>query len=201
MAMGQADLDRTCWILAGIAGVLVLLFSAGIGSTSMLGGLFLGAIATWFIGATLGWLLRRVPADATLPGPVVGTTPEEWQATQRAAPAPAPAAPRPAQSGPRLPIVAGTLPAGWAEEPAPGADDLQRIKGVGPKISDWLRDNGITSFAQIAAWDAGAVADVAQRLGRLGGRIEAEDWVGQAQLLAAGGETAHSRRHDGGGAG
>lgn len=92
-----------------------------------------------------------------------------------------------------MPIVAGALP-GTVQS----GNDLRRIKGVGPKLADWLADNGVTRFAQIAAWDKATVADYAQRLGRMGGRIEADDWVGQARILAAGGETDHSRRVESG---
>lgn len=73
-----------------------------------------------------------------------------------------------------------------------------RIKGIGPKLNDWLHENGVTRYAQIAEWDAATVADYAHRLGRMGNRIEADDWVGQAKLLAAGGETEFSHRVDDG---
>ena len=50
----------------------------------------------------------------------------------------------------------------------------------------------------IAAISIGLVghARAGERLGRNGGRIERDDWVGQARILAAGGETEHSRRVD-----
>ena len=75
-------------------------------------------------------------------------------------------------------------------------DDLGRIDGIGPKLTVWLNENGITRFAQIAAWTSDEAADWAVRLGRWGGRIDGDDWIGQARILAAGGETAHSRRVD-----
>lgn len=78
------------------------------------------------------------------------------------------------------------------------SDDLGRIDGIGPRLTDWLHQNGVTRFAQIAAWTPEDAADWAQRLGRWGGRIESDDWIGQARILAAGGETAHSRRVDAG---
>lgn len=80
----------------------------------------------------------------------------------------------------------------------PDADDLGRIDGIGPRLTDWLHQNGVTRFAQIAAWTPEDAADWAQRLGRWGGRIESDDWIGQARILAAGGETDHSRRVDAG---
>ena len=41
--------------------------------------------------------------------------------------------------------------------PATGGDDLTRIKGLGPKIATLLGEQGVTSFAQIAAWTAADV--------------------------------------------
>lgn len=75
-------------------------------------------------------------------------------------------------------------------------DDLSRILGIGPRLTEWLHDNGIRRFDQIAAWSPEDVRAWGDRLGRNGGRIDREDWVGQARILAAGGETAHSRRVD-----
>ena len=75
-------------------------------------------------------------------------------------------------------------------------DDLSRILGIGQRLTDWLHDNGIWHFDQIAAWTPEDVRAWGERLGRNGGRIERDDWVGQARILAQGGETAHSRRID-----
>lgn len=75
-------------------------------------------------------------------------------------------------------------------------DDLGRILGIGPVLTEWLNDNGVTRFSQIAAWSDQDVLEWGERLGRNGGRIERDDWVGQARILAAGGETEHSRRVD-----
>lgn len=78
------------------------------------------------------------------------------------------------------------------------ADDLTRIRGVGPMLSTWLAGYGVTRFAQIAAWDDADIARFAGMMGRMGHRIRGEDWVGQARMLAAGGETAHSHASDSG---
>ncbi|WP_134726536.1 hypothetical protein [Paracoccus luteus] len=79
-----------------------------------------------------------------------------------------------------------------------GADDLGRIDGVGRKLTGWLHENGVTRFDQIAAWTDAEVDDFSARLARKGAHIRRDDWVGQARVLAAGGETAHSRRVDAG---
>ena len=65
-----------------------------------------------------------------------------------------------------------------------GADDLKKIKGVGPKIEKTLHDLGVYHYDQIASWDAEAVAWVDDRLS-FHGRIEREDWVAQAKDLTA----------------
>lgn len=85
-------------------------------------------------------------------------------------PAPTPAAPAPA-----------TAPA--------TADDLARIKGVGPKLVALLADFGITTFAQIAAWSDADVERIDAQLGRFKGRITRDQWIEQARLLSAGDET------------
>lgn len=72
---------------------------------------------------------------------------------------------------------------------ADGADDLTRIKGVGPKLANALRELGITSFAEIASWDEAEIDRVDAQLGRFQGRIRRDDWKTQAALLA-GGDTA-----------
>jgi predicted flap endonuclease-1-like 5' DNA nuclease len=74
------------------------------------------------------------------------------------------------------------MPAGAGED----GDDLTRIKGLGPKLVDQLRALGVTSFAQIAAWDEAEIDRVDAQLGRFQGRIRRDDWPAQARLLAAG---------------
>lgn len=70
---------------------------------------------------------------------------------------------------------------------APGsADDLTRIKGLGPKIAQQLKDLGVTSFTQIGAWDDAEIDRIDAQLGRFQGRIRRDDWPTQARLLAAG---------------
>ena len=65
-----------------------------------------------------------------------------------------------------------------------GADDLQRIKGIGPKLEAVLHDNGITRYQQIADLDADAIAQLDEQLG-FSGRIERDGWVEQARALLA----------------
>ncbi|GAA4042362.1 hypothetical protein [Parerythrobacter jejuensis] len=71
------------------------------------------------------------------------------------------------------------------DSPASG-DDLTRIKGVGSKLVVLLKENGVTSFAQIADWSEAEIDAIDDKLGRFSGRIRRDDWVKQAKLLAAG---------------
>lgn len=70
--------------------------------------------------------------------------------------------------------------------PATAGDDLTRLKGVGPRLAEQLRAMGVTSFAQVAAWDDAEIDRIDARLGRFQGRIRRDDWPGQARFLASG---------------
>ncbi|SCW79950.1 Predicted 5' DNA nuclease, flap endonuclease-1-like, helix-3-turn-helix (H3TH) domain [Sphingobium faniae] len=70
--------------------------------------------------------------------------------------------------------------------PSQGADDLLKLKGVGPKLNALLLELGVTSFAQIAAWTDADVAAVDARLGNFKGRPVRDQWIDQAKYLAAG---------------
>ncbi|MBS1304210.1 NADH-quinone oxidoreductase subunit NuoE [Loktanella sp. SALINAS62] len=65
---------------------------------------------------------------------------------------------------------------------AGGADDLKKIKGVGPKIEGILHELGFYHFDQIANWTIAEMAWVDTRL-KFKGRILRDDWVGQAKDL------------------
>jgi predicted flap endonuclease-1-like 5' DNA nuclease len=65
-------------------------------------------------------------------------------------------------------------------------DNLELLKGVGPKLNTLLKSLGITSFEQVANWSAADIADIDSRLGTFAGRIGRDNWVDQAKLLVAG---------------
>lgn len=73
------------------------------------------------------------------------------------------------------------------------ADDLLMIKGVGPKLNGLLNKLGITRFDQIAAWSRDDVAKVDGHMENFSGRIDREEWIPQAKLLAAGNMTEFNR--------
>ena len=67
---------------------------------------------------------------------------------------------------------------------ATGADDLKQLSGVGPALEKKLHEAGVTTFAQIAAWNADDIAAMDEKLS-FKGRIEREGWVAQAQAKIA----------------
>lgn len=74
-----------------------------------------------------------------------------------------------------------------------GPDDLKLISGVGPKLEQTLNDLGIYHFDQVAKFKKKDIAWVDERL-RFKGRIERDDWMSQAKILAKGGETEFSKK-------
>ena len=74
------------------------------------------------------------------------------------------------------------------------ADDLTRIKGLGPKIATLLRSLEITRFDQIAGWSEADIARIDPQLGTFKGRIARDNWVEQARYLSAGDVTAFEAR-------
>ena len=65
-------------------------------------------------------------------------------------------------------------------------DDLKLISGVGPKLEGVLHGLGIYHFDQISKWKK-AERDWVDGYLRFKGRIERDDWIKQAKVLAKGG--------------
>ena len=87
-----------------------------------------------------------------------------------------------------VPAAVETAPVEAVPAPAPAAaaDDLSRIKGLGPKLQKLLPELGITTFAQIAALTEADLAELDTKLGAFAGRPAKDNWVEQAKFLAAG---------------
>lgn len=77
------------------------------------------------------------------------------------------------------------------------ADDLKKLKGVGPKLEATLHELGFYHFDQVANWGPAEVAWVDSRL-KFKGRIERDGWIEQARTLAAGEDTEFSKRMEAG---
>ncbi len=139
------------------------------------------------------------PQAAAAPAPAPEPAPEPVAAAPAPEPEPAPA-PEPE---PEPAPVQEAAPAGDAARPAAleaaregGPDDLKKIKGVGPKLEAMLHRMGFYHYDQIANWSASEVAWVDDNLEGFKGRVSRDNWVEQAGLLAAGGETEFSQKVD-----
>lgn len=86
--------------------------------------------------------------------------------------------------------VAGQLLGIRAHAELPGAesppDNLQMLKGVGPKLEQKLNENGITRFEQLAALSTNEVGILEEKLGPFRGRLSRDRVVEQASYLARG---------------
>ena len=142
-------------------------------------------LVAFLIGCLIGYFLRCVlfrPKTAEV-APVAAPT-------AKPAPVVAPT-PKPA------PVVAATdgRPQTLDKPRAGKKDNLKRIKGIGPKIEGILNKLGIYHFDQIAKWNRKTIAWVDDYLS-FKGRIDREEWISQAKLLAKGETTEFSKRVD-----
>ncbi|MHC9234084.1 NADH:ubiquinone oxidoreductase [Pseudooceanicola sp. 502str34] len=189
--------DRTklnegiCQAVFAALGVLVaLIFLAifGTGWLALIVAIALGALVVW---AGLETVCSGALRDH---GPARGAgMPESPALAEAPAAQPAPVAPA---AGARVALAQAATDA-VAEKAADGpvvlsapreggADDLTRIRGVGPKLQGMLNDLGIYHFDQIAGWNAADVAWADEHLVGFRGRVSRDDWITQAGELAAG---------------
>lgn len=148
------------------------------------------------------WVAEDLPAKPELPveapPPAMAPEPARTRAPPRTelpeakkAAAPAkPAARKPAPPKKAAVRLAPTVPPPMMAIGVPGAvgvpDNLLLLKGVGPKLNTLLVGLGITRFDQIGAWTEEDAAKVDVHLGAFTGRIERDNWIEQARLLAGG---------------
>ena len=151
-----------------------------------------------------GTVAGRSPGKAQPPKAPETPKPAVKQA-EEAKPAPTP---KKAAKKAEAPVAKPAVAAAAVEEKAPetlgaaregGADDLKKIKGVGPKLEQTLNELGFYHFDQIAKWTEAEIAWVDNRL-KFKGRIERDGWIDQAKTLAEGGDTAFSKKVDKGNA-
>ena len=95
----------------------------------------------------------------------------------------------------------GSRPAALPGARAGNADNLQRVKGIGPVNEKRLHELGVFHFDQIAAWTRDEIRWVGTYLS-FPGRIDREQWLAQAASLAHGGpglkdQGAPAPKHDG----
>ncbi|MEL6645305.1 MAG: endonuclease [Pseudomonadota bacterium] len=143
-------------------------------------------------------------APVATPAPAPAPAPASEPVAEAPAPEPAPEpelAPEPAASGHDYDgdgVVEGenegTRPEALDGPRGGEADDLKMIKGVGPKLEQLLHRLGFYHFDQVAGWTADEVAWVDANLEGFKGRVSRDNWVDQAKVLAAGGETEFSKK-------
>lgn len=136
--------------------------------------------------------------------------PEPAKATTAKSAAPKPAAAKPTASKPAVATASAAksspAPKAAAKKAAPAAakpaaakpaaakaDNLRRLIGIGPVNEKLLKAQGVTSFAQIAAWTAADIKRIEDVM-NFDGRIARERWIEQAKLLAAGNEAEFAKQ-------
>ncbi|WP_371126362.1 hypothetical protein [Bosea sp. (in: a-proteobacteria)] len=192
------------WFLAAAFALgLVMGWIGQDGGKLRLGGAAAGWFAAlWGLGAALTWLqfLNGTPAvwvetallfsAVYVAGCVIGALLSGMRTTAEAEAPPAVAALPPVPGESEIP---GQRPLGLLAAKETRPDDLKLIRGIGRQNEDRLQALGIWHFEQIAAWTPANVEWVGSYLA-FPGRIEREDWVGQAKTLAEGGETEFAVR-------
>ncbi|PBB26223.1 proton-conducting membrane transporter [Mesorhizobium sp. WSM4312] len=138
-------------------------------------------------------------AKAAPAKPAAKAAPAKATATKSAAPKPAAAKPAAsaassAKSSAAPKPAAAKKAAPAAAKPAAGkSDNLRRLIGIGPVNEKLLKAQGVTTFAQIAAWTAADIKRIEDVM-NFDGRIARERWIDQARLLAAGDEKEFAKQ-------
>ena len=144
----------------------------------------IGERVLWFVlgllvGAVFGWLLAR-PRRSRAPAPL---------AVEPATLQPHPAAAADEEAPEQAAVIASARLIDVGAARAAGfnmkhADDLTVIEGIGPRLHDLLRANGIDSFAQIARLHADDLLDILERGGPNFRLTDPSIWAQQAALAA-----------------
>ena len=211
------DLDkcsRTCWIVGAVVGLVVLFLLFGLADYGFIWALIWALILGLLAGFLLQYFLCQKNADAVdrqahsseatpvspssqAPQPAVSPEPA---VEPSAANQPEPVAEQ--ESTPTEPSDAHEIDKGGVGPPTlsaargGAADDLKRIKGIGPKLEASLNELGFYHFDQIAAWSDSDVDWADEKFGGTLKRVRRDDWVAQARTLAEGGDTDFSKKVD-----
>jgi predicted flap endonuclease-1-like 5' DNA nuclease len=140
----------------------------------------------------------RKPEPVVVPEPVAAPVVVEPEPVAFVpAPVAAPkAAPKPKPAPKAKPAAKAKPVAKPAAVAAPARkDDLKRIRGIGRQNEARLNTLGVMTFDQVAGWSKKDQEEYGERLA-FPGRIEREEWVSQAKVLAKGGQTDFSKRVD-----
>ena len=155
---------------------------AGLSNTELV---VIGAVI--LLALLIAWWIMRRPAERVRTETVDVLTPGAAPATRNTLLVDAP----PVVAPPGAELLGGigeiiSAAATFSATSLDDADNLTRIKGLGPKIATLLRSLGVTRFDQIAAWSEADVARIDSQLGTFQGRIARDNWIEQARSLSAG---------------
>ncbi|MBZ8119643.1 hypothetical protein KUD11_13420 [Roseovarius sp. LXJ103] len=210
-----------CWAMAAGVGFLTCVMMWAVGDQRLVAAVGVGAVAFAVAGLLFSVIFCRAsrgPAVANNTSASASAAPTTTVVASAAAPVAAAASPKaaaPKTAKPKAAPKAAKPKAKPAKaEPAPSAggkrpealkvarggkaDNLKEIKGIGPKLEKLCNSLGFYHFDQIAGWSADEIAWVDQNLEGFKGRVSRDQWVAQAKVLAAGGETDFSKRVEGG---
>ncbi|WP_114284206.1 NADH-quinone oxidoreductase subunit NuoE [Candidatus Halocynthiibacter alkanivorans] len=148
------------------------------------------------LAVDIGDSIKRIDGtEVPLLTPWIG---KDGKVAGREAASPTPAAPaRPVSAVNQAKAKAKAAPAAKADDAAEkkprtmkaarkaGADDLKKLKGVGPKLEQTLNELGFYHFDQISKWSEAEVNWVEARL-KAKGRIARDGWLEAAAALAKG---------------
>ncbi len=170
-------------------------------------------LLAFLLGLILGWLLRGIicgssckdkegasdSSSGSASSDGGGSNTQAVASTASAAAATSAAKPKAAASA--APAQKATnvsddmKPQGLSAPTGGVADDLKRIKGVGPVIEKTLNDLGVYHFTQVADFTENNIKWVDNFIS-FPGRIKREGWVSQAGDLAKGAQTEFAARYD-----
>ncbi len=217
---GITACTMVCWLLAFAFGIFIA--AALIGWAGFHG--LLAAIIGLIAMLISGWLLKGIFCTADIPASGLTTSAAAVSTTTVATAAPAkPTAKKPAakktaakaapaakiktaaakkpaakKAAAKKPVTAKkpatkAAPTNFYRKPPAKIDDLKLISGVGPKLEQTLNEIGIYQYDQVAAWKKAEITKVDDQL-KFKGRIERDDWMAQAKILAKGGDTEFSKK-------
>ena len=201
---GISACNWVCWLIGVGAGVLG--YWVAMGAVPVLPALLVGLAVGAFVGLVLSDLICGNATDGAEAVAATGAEVEAEAAEKTAA--------RRIETAKAVAVVEQQVAMAEAETPDDGAgepeygtqpemldspkggdaDDLKKIKGVGPKLETLLNHLGVYHFAQIAGWNASEVAWVDDNLKGFKGRVSRDNWVDQAKILAEHEETEFSAR-------
>lgn len=119
-------------------------------------------------------------AGSRLAAPERPTSPARLRVVE-SAPVESPAAPEPA--APKAAAPKPSAPKAAPKKAQPRHTDLKLIKGVGPRLEEMLKAEGVGSLEQIAGFTKADLEKLDDKLGAFRGRSQRDDWIGQAKAL------------------